>query len=91
MTVANPVSDFDSALPMLGVPREDWDVFARWLRGISRAFGPTAIAHTATILDAWRHLDDYLDGLIERRRRALADDLISLGRRPDLAMPAADV
>lgn len=62
---------------LLGVPRDDWDLFSDWLRGIAKAFGPTAAAHVTAILEAWHHLDAYLDNLIERRRRALTDDLIS--------------
>jgi cytochrome P450 len=61
----------------LGVPREDWDLFSDCLRGISKAFGPTAAAHVTAILEAWQHLDTYLDDLIERRRRSLSDDLLS--------------
>jgi cytochrome P450 len=61
----------------LGVPREDWNLFSDCLRGISKAFGGHAAAHTPAILAAWRNLDAYLDDLIERRRRSLTDDLIS--------------
>jgi cytochrome P450 len=62
---------------MLGVPREDWPLFSDWLRAISKAFGTTAAAHSADILVAWQHLDEYLDGLVASRRRSPADDLIS--------------
>jgi len=62
---------------MLGVPRPDWDLFAHYLTGIAKAFGPTATAHITAILQAWQHLDTYLEDLIERRRRTLTDDLIS--------------
>lgn len=62
---------------LVGVPRDDWDLFSDWLRGIAKAFGPTAAVHSATILEAWHHLDEYLDDLIEHRRRVLTDDLIS--------------
>jgi cytochrome P450 len=62
---------------MLGVPREDWPLFSDWLRGISKAFGMTAAAHSADILVAWQHLDEYLDALVASRRRSTADDLIS--------------
>lgn len=62
---------------LLGVPSEDWQVFADWLRVIARAFAPTAADDAATILQAWEQLDIYLDALIERRRRAVADDLLS--------------
>jgi cytochrome P450 len=62
---------------MLGVPREDWDLFSDCLRGISKAFTANAAAHTTTILVAWQNVDAYLDELIERRRRSLTDDLIS--------------
>lgn len=61
----------------LGVPREDWDLFSDGLRGISKAFGGNAAAHTPATLAAWQNLDAYLDDLIERRRRSLTGDLIS--------------
>jgi cytochrome P450 len=60
-----------------GVSRNDWKLFSSCLRGISRTFGVNAIDHTATILAAWHELNLHLDNLIERRRRALTDDLIS--------------
>jgi cytochrome P450 len=77
------VADIASSYPVpiicttLGVPREDWDLFSDCLRGISKAFGGNAAAHTPAILAAWQNLDAYLDDLIERRRRSLTDDLIS--------------
>lgn len=61
----------------LGVPRKDWDLFSDCLRGISKAFGANAAAHTVPILVTWQNLDAYLDDLIERRRRSLTDDLLS--------------
>jgi len=60
----------------LGVPRQDWDLFSEYLRGISKAFGANAASHTSPILAAWHNLDTYLDNLIERSR-SLADDLLS--------------
>lgn len=52
-------------------------MFADWLRDMARAFAPTAFDDSATILWAWQQLDAYLDALIERRRRAAGDDLLS--------------
>lgn len=75
------VADIASLYPvpiicvMLGVPREDWNLFSDCLRGISKAFRADPTPFTSTILTAWRSLDDYLDDLIERRR--LGDDLLS--------------
>jgi cytochrome P450 len=62
---------------MLGVPRDDWDLFCDWLKGIGKAFGPTAPASEALIVQVWQQMDDYLDGLIAHRRRARSDDLLS--------------
>jgi cytochrome P450 len=62
---------------MLGVPREDWQLFSDCLRCISKAFGITAAAHESDILIAWQKLDRYLEDLLARRRGSLADDLIS--------------
>jgi cytochrome P450 len=61
---------------LLGVPREDWNLFSDWLKGLGKAFGPTAPANSATILEAWRNMDEYLDGLIAERRRVSTDDLL---------------
>lgn len=33
--------------------------------------------HSADILVAWQHLDEYLDALVASRRRSTADDLFS--------------
>jgi cytochrome P450 len=62
---------------LLGVPQDDWEVFGDWLRDIAKAFSPDAAANAAAILQAWQQLDGYLDDLIERRRRLVADDLLS--------------
>jgi cytochrome P450 len=62
---------------LLGVPPGDWPVFADWLRDIARAFSPDATAGTAKILDAWQQLDGYLVDLIEHKRQAEAEDLLS--------------
>jgi cytochrome P450 len=62
---------------LLGVDRQDWELFAPWVRGISRAFSPYAAANEESIVGAWDQLDDYVDELIARRRRAPSDDLIS--------------
>jgi cytochrome P450 len=62
---------------LLGVPRSEWDLFCDWLKGLSKAFSPTAGANSTTILEAWHNMDAYLDGLIADRRRSLSEDLLS--------------
>lgn len=62
---------------LLGAPEEDWQLFSRWADDISKAFGAYVAGEESAILSAWAQLDAYLEQLIERRRRALGDDLIS--------------
>ncbi|MDT5126043.1 MAG: hypothetical protein QOH54_1687 [Mycobacterium sp.] len=62
---------------LLGAPREDWQLFSQWATDISKAFGCSVTEHESAILRAWDALDGYLEGLIERRRHSLTDDLIS--------------
>lgn len=64
---------------LLGAPSEDWKLFSDWTADVFRAFsfGTDLEAEMPTILTAWAALDEYVDGMIERRRDALTDDLIS--------------
>ena len=62
---------------LLGAPREDWRLFSTWASDISKAFGASVAEETSAIVQAWEHLDAYLEELITRRRKSLGDDLIS--------------
>jgi cytochrome P450 len=62
---------------LVGAPREDWELFARWADDLSKAFGANVAAEESAVLRAWEQLDAYLEDLIARRRQALGDDLIS--------------
>jgi len=73
---------------LLGAPREDWQLFSTWAGDISKAFGVRVAEEESAIMRAWRHLDAYVEDLVERRRRSLSDDLISeLIRAEDPAFP----
>lgn len=64
---------------LLGAPSEDWKLFSDWTADVFKAFsfGTDLDAATPTIMRAWAELDAYVDEMIERRRDALTDDLIS--------------
>jgi cytochrome P450 len=62
---------------LLGAPREDWRLFSTWAADISKAFGANVAEETSAIVQAWEHLDGYMEELIARRRLSLGDDLIS--------------
>jgi cytochrome P450 len=62
---------------LLGTPRRDWQLFSDWSTDIKKTFDFNLAADQACIVSAWQALDDYLDDMIARRRRALTDDLIS--------------
>ena len=62
---------------LLGTPREDWRLFSAWADDIFRMFNLDAADAAPDILRASNEQQAYLDQLVERRRRALGDDLIS--------------
>lgn len=64
---------------LLGAPSEDWKLFSDWTADVFQAFsiGTDLDKATPTILRAWSELDAYVDDMIESRRGALTDDLIS--------------
>jgi cytochrome P450 len=62
---------------LLGAPQEDWRLFSTWASDISKAFGCNVAEETPAIVQAWEHLDAYIEELIARRRLSLGDDLIS--------------
>ncbi|MCV7028570.1 cytochrome P450 [Mycobacterium sherrisii] len=64
---------------LLGAPRQDWQQFSRWADEIFKAFSfDTDIrALEPGVMRAWAELDDYVDGMVARRRHSLTDDLLS--------------
>lgn len=64
---------------LLGAPSEDWKLFSDWTADVFKAFsfGTDLETETPTVLRAWGELDAYVDEMIDRRRGALTDDLIS--------------
>lgn len=62
---------------LLGAPRSDWELFSGWSDSIMKIFSWNVAHDAAEIAGAWDQLDAYLDGLVERRRGALTDDLLS--------------
>jgi cytochrome P450 len=62
---------------MLGTPPEDWHLFSDWADDIFKVFDWNVVNDEPDILRAWKALENYLDGMVTRRRDALADDLLS--------------
>ncbi len=64
---------------LLGAPREDWQRFSSWADDVFKAFSFLADLRGVepTVMRAWGDLDDYVDGMVARRRHSLTDDLLS--------------
>lgn len=64
---------------LLGAPRQDWQQFSRWADEIFKAFSFDADITELQpgVMRAWAELDDYVDGMVARRRYSLTDDLLS--------------
>jgi cytochrome P450 len=62
---------------LLGAPAQDWKLFSEWTDDIFKAFSWEVAAHQRTILAAWDELDAYIDDMVDQRRLALTDDLLS--------------
>ncbi|GLE54477.1 cytochrome P450 [Mycobacterium montefiorense] len=64
---------------LLGAPREDWQQFSVWADEIFKAFSFSADIRELEpgVMRAWGELDDYVDGMVARRRHSLTDDLLS--------------
>ncbi|OBA61614.1 cytochrome [Mycobacterium sp. 1100029.7] len=64
---------------LLGAPREDWQQFSRWADEIFKAFSFDVDIRELEpgVMRAWGELDDYVDGMVARRRHSLTDDLLS--------------
>jgi cytochrome P450 len=64
---------------LLGAPREDWQQFSQWADEIFKAFSFNVDIRELepAVMRAWGELDDYVDGMVARRRHSLTDDLLS--------------
>ena len=77
------VADFANGYPIaviceiLGAPRADWPLFSRLADSIMKQVGFAVAEHRVEIESAIAELEDYVDALIDERRRHLQDDLLS--------------
>jgi cytochrome P450 len=62
---------------LLGVPREDWELFSAWTDDIKKLFDWNVAADAPAITAAWDQLDAYLEEMLAQRRHHLTNDLIS--------------
>jgi cytochrome P450 len=77
------VGDFADHYPVqvicevLGVPRRDYHLFARWGDALTYVLSLELGAHLADIEQAAADLAGYVDALVEDRRRSPGEDLVS--------------
>jgi cytochrome P450 len=62
---------------LIGAPREDWQLFSDWADDIFKVFNWNVAEDEPVIMRAWLQLEDYIDDMVEQRRRHLTDDLLS--------------
>lgn len=64
---------------LLGAPQQDWQQFSHWAEDIFKivSFDCNLAEEEPKVLAAWDAFDDYIDGMIADRRKALTDDLLS--------------
>ncbi len=62
---------------MVGAPREDWQLFSRLASSVFRFFDEDARDHVDEIVAAREEMDAYVTALIEERRAAPRDDLLT--------------
>ncbi len=62
---------------LLGVPRQDWQLFSAWTDDIKKVFEWNVANDEPAITAAWADLDAYLEEMLAQRRGNLTDDLIS--------------
>jgi cytochrome P450 len=62
---------------LLGLPEDDWQKIAHWADDLGRSFGIGVSDDVPVIEAALSGLYEYLDAVIEERRREPGDDLIS--------------
>jgi cytochrome P450 len=62
---------------LLGVPRQDWELFSAWTDDIKKLFEWNVAVDGPAITAAWEELDVYLEEMLAQRRSHLTDDLVS--------------
>ena len=62
---------------LLGAPKEDWKLFSRLATEILLIFSENLAQNMSVFLNAQQELEEYTEGLIEKRRSVPADDLIT--------------
>lgn len=62
---------------LLGTPSEDWPLFSDWADDFFKIFDWNVVNDAPDILRAWHGLRGYLNEMVDRRRDALTDDLVS--------------
>ncbi|OBG22830.1 cytochrome [Mycolicibacterium celeriflavum] len=62
---------------MLGAPSADWHLFSDWADDVFKVFDWNVVDDEPDIVRAWRALETYLDWLVNERRGALGEDLMS--------------
>ena len=62
---------------LLGAPRSDWELFSSWATDIFRIFNQDLVNDLPRIEAASNELEAYVFALIDRRRDAPGDDLLS--------------
>ncbi len=62
---------------LLGAPPEDWQLFSRWAEDVLRIFNGTAPDELDVIKQAQLELNEYVRGMIDRRRSDPREDLIT--------------
>jgi cytochrome P450 len=62
---------------LLGVPKQDYENFARWSNALTWVLSFELSARLAEVQEGFTGLAGYIDGFVEERRRAPEDDLVS--------------
>jgi cytochrome P450 len=62
---------------LLGVPSEDHEQFARWSNSLTWVLSFELSSRLAEVQEGFAGLGGYIDGLVEERRRAPRDDLVT--------------
>lgn len=62
---------------LLGTPPEDWPLFSAWAEGFFKMFAWNAVNDAPEIMSAYHQLEGYLDEMVNRRREAPTEDLLS--------------
>ncbi len=63
---------------LLGAPRGDWELFSRWATDIFKVFNQNLAEDLPAIQSASAELETYVRDLVERRRDAPGEDLLSV-------------